>query len=67
MFPVSHLNIRSLNKNFGNLTRLAYELKQDFKVFILTETWLTDENANENSLYQILNYTHMNKIRVSKK
>lgn len=67
MFSIFHLNIRSVNKNFGNLAKFLCGLKQDFKVFILTETWLKDENANESSLYQIPNYTHMNKIRVLKK
>lgn len=57
MFSIFHLNIRSVNENFRNLTKLRCELKQDFNVIILTESRLKDENANEN----------INQVRVPKK
>ena len=34
-------------------------LRLIIKVINLTETWLKDENANENSLRQIPNYTNI--------
>ena len=63
MFSIFHLNIRSVNKNFENLKNLLQEIKHDFKVIILSESWLKDENANQNSLYQIANYIPIHQIR----
>ena len=63
MFSIFHLNIRSVNKNFENLKNLLQEIKHDFKVIILSESWLKDENANQNSLYQIPNYIPIHQIR----
>ena len=63
MFSVFHLNIRSVNKNFENLKNLLQEIKHDFKVIILSESWLKDENVNQNSLYQIPSYISIHQIR----
>ena len=62
-FSIFHLNIRSINKNFENLKSLLHEVKHDFKVIVLTESWLKDENADQNSLFQIPNYTPIHQIR----
>ena len=63
MFSIFHLNIRSVNKNFENLKNLLQEIKHDFKVVSLSESRLKDENANQNSLYQIPNYIPIHQIR----
>ena len=51
-----HLNIRSINANFENFKNLLEESKYIFNVICLSETWSTDKDFYENSLYHLDNY-----------
>ena len=46
-----------MNKNFEKLKDLQNGHTNSFKIVVLADTWLKDENANKNSLYQVPNYT----------
>ena len=43
-FSVLHLNIRSINQNFSELTDLLISLDHRFHAIGITETWLNDYN-----------------------
>ena len=63
-FSVFHLNIRSLPKHHAELTDYLDELKLDFNVIGLSETWL---NEVTHDLYNIDNYNHVHKYRENRK
>ena len=46
-----------MNKNFENLKNFLNGHTNSFKIIVLTDTWLKNENANENSFNKVLNYT----------
>ena len=52
-FSVLNLNIRSLKKNYDSLLIYLRQIKTNFDVIVLTETWLND---NESDLYLIPGY-----------
>ena len=54
---IFHVNIRSLDKNFEKLQDFLSELKGEFSVIALTETWFTDHKTGKDSLLQISNST----------
>ena len=62
-FPVLHLNIRSLSKNFESLKELYNLLSLMFSIVRFSETWSKDEKVNESSLYQLEGYNllHLNR------
>ena len=62
-FSIFHLNIRSVSKSFEKFKDFWSRHTNSFKVIVLRETWLKDENANKNSLYQIPNYTPIHLTR----
>ena len=62
-FSIFHLNIRSVSKGFEKFKDFWYRHTNSFKVIVLSETWLKDENANKNSLHQIPNYTPIHLTR----
>ena len=62
-FSIFQLNIRSVNKSFEKFKDLLNWNTNSFKVIVLRETWLKDEDANKNSLYQITNYTSIHLTR----
>ena len=62
MFSVFHLNIRSLHKNIEKLKNILSFLKGRFSVIVLTETWC-DDTAQDNSLFEIPNYTAIHQTR----
>ena len=62
-FSIFHLNIRSESKSFEKFKDFWNGHINSFKVIVLRETWLKDENANKNSLYQIPNYTPIHLTR----
>ena len=62
-FSIFHLNIRSVNKSFEKFKDFWNGHTNSFKVIVHRETWLENENANKNSLYQIPNYTPIHFIR----
>ena len=64
-FSIFHLNIRSVNKSFEKFKDFWSGHTNSFKVIVLRETWLKDENANKNSVYQILNYGSIHLTRNS--
>ena len=67
IFSIFHVNIRSVNKNFEKLKNLLQKINYSFKVIVLSESWLKDENAHQNSLYQIPNYIPIHQIRKGSK
>ena len=46
-----HMNIKGLPKHFGELQQLLNELKYDLCVIGITETWLSENNAD---LYYVM-------------
>ena len=62
-FSIFHLNIRSVSKSFEKYKDFWSRHTNSFKVIVLRETWLKDENANKNSVYQIPNYTPIHHTR----
>ena len=66
-FPVLHLNIRSMNKNFEAFQDFYKSLNTKFSIVCLTETWANDSNINQNSLFQLEGYIPVHQIRKSRK
>ena len=62
-FSIFHLNIRSANKSFEKFKDFLNGHTNSLKVIFLRETWLKDENANKNSVYQSPNYTPIHHTR----
>ena len=48
-FSVLHVNIRSIQTNFEKLKDLLHQLKFDFKLICITETW---SNKDARSLFE---------------
>ena len=63
-FSLLHLNIRSVPKNFNNLTNYVQNLKINFDVIGLTETWINEANTN---LYNIEGYVQRELYRKQRK
>ena len=62
-FIILQINIRSMNKNFERLQEYLNVVKGKFSIIALTETWCNDNRADKNSVWQILNYKPIDKIR----
>ncbi|XP_065658504.1 uncharacterized protein LOC136083020 [Hydra vulgaris] len=60
-FSILNINIRSLNKNFENLRFLLDELKHDFKIICLTETWC--KRGETNAQFELINYSSVHQPR----
>ena len=60
-FSILNINIRSLNKNFENLKILLDEIKHDFKIICLTETWCKCGETNYE--FELNNYTSIHQPR----
>ena len=54
---VLHLNIRSIDKNFENLSNLSFS----FSITCFSEAWLNDSNV-DNSNYELPNYVSVRQI-----
>ena len=63
-FSVLHLNVRSLNKNFESFKQLLCNLKFEFRIICLSETWCDD---NSSSLFELPDYNLLFQNRVSRK
>ena len=61
-FSVLHLNIRSLNKNFGSLKNVLVEINFCFKVICITESCCSDDLHTSNR-YQLPNYVSIHQVR----
>ena len=61
-FLMLHLNIRSLQKNFGSLFNLLMTLKFEFKVTCIKETWCSNNSMNHN-LFDIPQYKSIHQVR----
>ena len=55
-----HMNIKSLSKHFDELLLYLDSIKFKFSIIGLTETWLDE---NKHGLYDLDNYTSVNKFR----
>ena len=66
-FSLLHLNIRSLRKNIDSLKILLAQLNFSFKAICLTETWFEEENASNDSLFYLPNYTCIHQVRKDRK
>lgn len=62
-FSMTHLNIRSSNKNLDTFTNYLSTLPFEFSVIGLSETWLTSNNAD---IINLAGYNHVYKTRVGK-
>ena len=60
-FTVFHLNIRSMNKNFEAFQDFCKSLTTIFSIICLTERWINDSNINQNSTFQLEEYTSVHK------
>ena len=59
-----HMNIKSLSKHFDELLLYLDSIKFKFSIIGLTETWLDE---NKHGLYDLDNYTSVNKFRNAKR
>ena len=66
-FSVSHLNIRSRNKNFEGFQDFYKSLNTKFSIICLIETWANDSDINQNSLFDLEGYIPVHEIRKSLK
>ena len=62
-FSILQINIRSMNKNFENFEEYLNVVKGRFSIIALTETWCNNDRADQNSFWQIPNYTPIDQIR----
>ena len=62
-FSIFNVNIRSSRTNFDSFRHYTNELKHQFSVYTLTETWLKNYNKN---LYNLKGYQHIHKLRDNK-
>ena len=62
-FSILQINIRSMNKNFEKFEEYLNVVKGKFSIIALTETWCNDDRADQNSFWQISNYTPIDQIR----
>ncbi|XP_065678226.1 uncharacterized protein LOC136093192 [Hydra vulgaris] len=62
-FSILNINIRSLNKNFENLKILLDEIKHDFSIICLTETWC--KCYKQSTQFDLINYTSIHQPRDS--
>ena len=60
-FSMLHLNIRSLQKNFGSLFNLLMTLKFEFKVICITGAWCSDNSMNHN-LFKLPQYKSIHQV-----
>ena len=59
-FSLLHLNIRSIPKNIDEFLSYLHNLKFEFSIIGLSETWLHEFNQD---LYFIEGYNHIHKVR----
>ena len=62
-FSVLYLNIRSTNKYFQAFTKFYLKLSHIFTVICFSETWASQENINNNSTFQLKNYSMTDQVR----
>ena len=62
-FPLLHLNIRSLIKNFESFPELYKSLSFKFSITCFSEKWSNDENLSKNSLFQLEGYSLLHENR----
>ena len=62
-FSILQINIRSMNKNFEKFEEYLNVVKGRFSIIALTETWCNNDRADQNSFWQIPNYTPIDQIR----
>ncbi|XP_065650727.1 beclin-1-like protein A [Hydra vulgaris] len=60
-FSILNINVRSLKKNFENFKLLLDELKHDFKIICLTETWC--KCGETNAEFELINYKSVHQPR----
>ena len=62
-FPLLHLNIWSLIKNFESFPELYKSLSFKFSITCFSEKWSNDENLSKNSLFQLEGYSLLHENR----
>ena len=63
LLSVCHINIRSLKSNLSHFDYYLTNLKFNFALICVSETWLTEDNCN---LYQLEDYRLVEQHRVNK-
>ena len=53
-FSILHVNIRSIKKNFSNFRLFLSQLKHEFSVICLTETWCNDQTFRNDSNLRLI-------------
>ena len=66
-FSILHINIRSMNKNFENFKLSLSQCSQEFSMVCLTETWNSDESFQNNSNFQLPQYSSVHFGRKNKR
>ena len=66
-FSLLHVNVRSMSKQFEKLKSTLSNIKFEFKIICLTETWCNNDDETNNSLFQIPNYSVIHQVRYDKK
>ena len=62
-----HINIRSINKKFGNFKIFLPSMSFTFSVICFSETWLDETTICNKSLYESPNYASIQQLRKQKK
>lgn len=63
IFFTFHLNIRSLSSNYDNFIHYLSQLKHEFSVTALSETWLTE---NSKKMFKLLNYNSVYYVKLKR-
>ena len=66
-FSILHLNMRCMKKNFESFRELLLQMKFDFRIICLSETWRDDYSYSNNSLFHLPNYNVVHQVRSNKK
>ena len=66
-FSILHVNIRSIKKNISNFQLFLSQIKHEFSIICLTETWCCDQSFRNDSNLQLLNYKSIHLGRQNKR
>ena len=60
---VLRLNVRNINKNFESFTEFYLKLNNVFSVMCFSVTWISEENINKNSTFQLKIYNVIHQVK----
>jgi hypothetical protein len=66
-FSILNINIRSMHKNFENFKSMLHDLDFQFKIISITETWSKGGDLEQDSNFQVPNYSVIHQPRADEK